>query len=84
MSIYVSNLVHEVEEDDLIQIFSKHGCVKKIHLTINQKTDKEKVFAVVEMASAAEEVAAIRKLRGIKWMGRNLKVNRATTKYSIL
>lgn len=35
------------------------------------------------METDAEEAAAIRALRGIEWMGRSLKVNRARTKYSI-
>ncbi|WP_225225974.1 RNA-binding protein [Komarekiella delphini-convector] len=35
------------------------------------------------METGAEEAAAILKLRGIEWMGRTLKVNRANTKYSI-
>jgi RNA recognition motif-containing protein len=83
MSIYVSNLTSEVEENDLRKIFSEHGSVKKIQIHINQKTNEKKGFVVVEMETGAEEAAAIRELRGIRWMGRNLKVNRAKTEYSI-
>ncbi len=83
MSIYVSNLSYEVEENNLRQIFSEHGYVKKIQVSMNQKTGKNRGFAVIEMETGAEEAAAIRALRGIEWMGRNLKVNRARTTYSI-
>ena len=34
-------------------------------------------FGFVEMASDAEETAAIDALDGAEWMGRNLKVNKA-------
>jgi RNA recognition motif-containing protein len=83
MSIYVSNLSDEVEEDDLRKIFSEHGYVNNIQLSMNQKTGEKKGFAIIEMETDTEEAAAIRALRGIEWMGRSLKVNRARTKYSI-
>lgn len=83
MSIYVSNLSDEVEEDDLRKIFSEHGYVNNIQLSMNQKTGDKKGFAIIEMETDTEEAAAIRALRGIEWMGRSLKVNRARTKYSI-
>ncbi|NWF58034.1 MAG: RNA-binding protein [Fischerella sp.] len=83
MSIYVGNLSYEVEEYDLKQIFSKYGSVKKIQVSTNNKTGEKKGFAVVEMETGTEEAAAIRALRGIEWMGRSLKVNRARTKYTI-
>ncbi|MBD2435116.1 MULTISPECIES: RNA recognition motif domain-containing protein [Fischerella] len=83
MSIYVSNLSAEVEEDDLKRIFSEYGDVNTIQLSMNRKTGEKRGFAVVEMATSAEELAAIRALRGIELMGHSLKVNRATTEYSI-
>jgi RNA recognition motif-containing protein len=36
-------------------------------------------FAVIEMETDTEEIAAIHALRGTEWMGYNLKVNRAKT-----
>ncbi|TBR58882.1 RNA-binding protein [Mastigocladus laminosus UU774] len=83
MSIYISNLSDEVEENDLKVIFSEYGYVKKIQVSLNQKTGEKRGFAVVEMATATEETAAIRALRGIELMGHSLKVNRAMTEYSI-
>ncbi|MFB2772855.1 RNA recognition motif domain-containing protein [Pelatocladus sp. BLCC-F211] len=83
MSIYVSNLSDEVEENDLKVIFSKYGYVKKIQVSLNQKTGEKRGFAVIEMATSAEEASAIRALRGIELMGYSLKVNRAMTEYSI-
>ncbi|KOP25064.1 RNA-binding protein [Hapalosiphon sp. MRB220] len=83
MSIYVSNLSDEVEENDLKVIFSEYGYVKRIQVSLNKKTGDKRRFAVIEMATSTEEVAAIRALRGIDLMGNSLKVNRAMTEYSI-
>ncbi|MBW4432238.1 MAG: RNA-binding protein [Pelatocladus maniniholoensis HA4357-MV3] len=83
MSIYVSNLSDEIEENDLKRIFSEYGYVNKIQISLNQKTGEKRGFAVVEMATGTEEAEAIRALRGIELMGYSLKVNRAMTEYSI-
>jgi RNA recognition motif-containing protein len=45
----------------------------------NQKTGKKRGFAVVEMKTDTEEIAAIHGLRGTEWMGYSLKVNRTKT-----
>ncbi|MBF2009073.1 RNA recognition motif domain-containing protein [Chlorogloeopsis fritschii PCC 9212] len=79
MSIYISNISYEVEEDDLKRIFEEYGTVKKVQVPTSKKTGKNKGFAVVEMETSAEEISAIQMLRGAKWMGRILKVNRART-----
>ena len=79
MSIYVGNLSYEVEEDDLKQVFSEYGSVKKVQVSINRETGEKRGFAFVEMGTAAEEAAAIQALLSTEWMGRSLKVNKART-----
>ena len=80
MSIYVGNLSYEVREEDLKQIFSEYGTVKKAQLPIDRETGRVRGFAFVEMSSEAEEEAAINALDGAEWMGRRLKVNKAKPK----
>ncbi|NWF58033.1 MAG: RNA-binding protein [Fischerella sp.] len=80
MSIYVGNLSYEVEEDDLKQIFSEYGSVKRVRLPMNRETGERRGFAFVEMRTDAEETAAIQALLGAEWKGRSLKVNKAITK----
>ena len=77
MSVYVGNLSHEVEADDLKQISLEYGTVKQVQVPTNQKTGKNRGFAVVEMEICAEEISAIQMLRGVEWMGRILIANRA-------
>lgn len=79
MSVYIGNLSHEIEDEDIRHVFLKYGSIKKIMLSTNQKTGENRGFAVVEMETDTEEIAAIHALRGTEWMGYSLKVNRAIT-----
>ncbi|MFN6561892.1 MAG: RNA recognition motif domain-containing protein [Nostoc sp. ChiSLP01] len=77
MSVYIGNLSHEIEDEDIRQVFLMYGSVKRILVSTNQKSGDRRGFAVVEMDTDTEEVAAINGLRGNEWMPYNLKVNRA-------
>ena len=80
MSIYVGNLSYEVGQDDLKQVFAEYGVVKNVQLPTDRETGRLRGFGFVEMATEAEETAAIEALDGAEWMGRNLKVNKAKPK----
>jgi RNA recognition motif-containing protein len=77
MSIYVGNLSYQVTEDAINEVFSEYGEVKRIQIPTDRETGRLRGFAFVEMASEAEESAAIDALDGAEWMGRDLKVNKA-------
>ncbi|MEG4944039.1 RNA recognition motif domain-containing protein [Microcoleus sp. F4-D5] len=77
MSIYVGNLSYQVIEDDLKEVFAEYGTVNRVQVPKDRETGRVRGFAFVEMASEAEEEAAIEALDGAEWMGRNLKVNKA-------
>lgn len=77
MSIYVGNLSYEVTSEDLTQTFAEYGTVKRVQLPVDRETGRMRGFAFVEMATDAEEDAAIEALDGAEWMGRDLKVNKA-------
>jgi len=77
MSIYVGNLSYEVSSEDLSSVFAEYGTVSRVQLPTDRETGKMRGFAFVEMASEAEEAAAIAALDGAEWMGRDLKVNKA-------
>lgn len=77
MSIYVGNLSYEATTEDLTQIFSEYGTVKRVQLPTDRETGRVRGFAFVEMGTGAEETAAIEALDGAEWMGRDLKVNKA-------
>lgn len=77
MSIYVGNLSYEVTQEDLNNVFTEYGTVKRVHLPTDRETGKMRGFGFVEMSAEEEETAAIEALDGAEWMGRELKVNKA-------
>lgn len=77
MSIYVGNLSFKVTQEDVSTVFAEYGTVKRVQLPTDRETGRMRGFGFVEMATDAEEEAAIEALDGAEWMGRNLKVNKA-------
>lgn len=77
MSIYVGNLSFEVTQDNLSEAFAGYGTVKRVQLPVDRETGRLRGFAFVEMATEAEENAAIEALDGAEWMGRDMRVNKA-------
>ena len=77
MSIYIGNLSYEVSQEDLNEVFSEYGSVKRVHLPTDRETGRKRGFGFVEMESEADEDKAIETLDGAEWMGRELKVNKA-------
>lgn len=77
MSIYVGNLSYEVTKEDLEEVFSEYGNIKRVHLPKDRETGRFRGFAFVEMSSDAEEEKAIETLDGATWLDRELRVNKA-------
>ena len=77
MSIYIGNLNYEISQEDLNEVFSEYGKVKRIHLPTDRETGRKRGFGFVEMETEAEEDKAIETLDGAEWMGREIKVNKA-------
>ncbi|MBD2182754.1 MULTISPECIES: RNA recognition motif domain-containing protein [Oscillatoriophycideae] len=77
MTIYVGNLSYKATSEDIKQLFTEYGSVKRVVLPVDRETGKARGFAFVEMVSEAEEDAAISDLNSSEWMGRQLRVNKA-------
>ena len=77
MSIYVGNLSYEVNQQDLNEVFTEYGTVKRVHIPSDRETGRPRGFAFVEMESEANEDKAIEALDGAEWLNRQLKVNKA-------
>ncbi len=77
MSIYVGNLSYEVNQEDLNEVFTEYGTVKRVHIPTDRNTGRIRGFAFVDMESEADEDKAIKALDGAEWMERELKVNKA-------
>jgi len=78
--LYVGNLSFQSSEEDLRELFEKHGKVESVAIITDRETGRARGFGFVEMSSAAEAQAAIRALDGTSMDGRPLKVNEAQEK----
>ena len=68
---------YQVGQEDLKEVFSEYGTVKKVQVPTDRETGRVRGFAFVEMETDAEETAAIEALDSAEWMGRSLRVNKA-------
>jgi cold-inducible RNA-binding protein len=77
MKLYVGNLSFETTENDLQDLFEKHGKVGEVSLMMDRMTGKSRGFAFVTMDDKAEAEAAMSALNGKEVGGRALTVNEA-------
>ncbi|MEB3172657.1 MAG: RNA-binding protein [Cyanobacteriota bacterium] len=77
MTIYVGNLSFDAEVEDLQNLFSGYGDVRKCSLPLDRETGRKRGFAFVDMANTADETKAISDLQDVEWMGRMIRVNQA-------
>lgn len=77
MTIYIGNLSYQATENDVREVFTEYGTVKRVVLPVDRETGRMRGFAFVEMTEDNDEETAIADLDGAEWMGRQLKVNKA-------
>ena len=74
--LYVGNLPFSTTEEELRDLFGRHGSVESVKVIMDRETGRPRGFAFVEMdATAASD--AIRALDGTDLAGRSLRVNEA-------
>ncbi|MDX2079284.1 MAG: RNA-binding protein [Terrimicrobiaceae bacterium] len=77
MKLYVGNLSFDTTENELEEIFSRHGSVREASLMMDRTTGRSRGFGFVTMSSADEGRAAIDAVNGRNVGGRSLTVNEA-------
>ena len=75
-TIYVANLPEDTDEQELNDLFAKHGDILSIKLIVDNDSDKLLGFGFIEMDDAAADLA-IRALKEHNFNGNNLQVNQA-------
>jgi RNA recognition motif-containing protein len=75
--LYVGNLSYNVTENDLQDLFAKHGPVSEVNLMMDRLSGRPRGFAFVTMATPEGAQAAIAALNEQPLDGRNLTVNEA-------
>jgi len=80
--IYVGNLSFSSTEDDLKDLFGRHGSVDSVAVITDRETGRPRGFAFVEMSEPSAASDAIRALDGTDFAGRTIKVNEAQDRRS--
>ena len=75
--LYVGNLSFDSTEDDLRELFGRHGTVDSVAVITDRETGRPRGFAFVEMSESSAAQDAIRALDGNDFAGRSIKVNEA-------
>ena len=73
--LYVGGLAYSVTDEQLQQIFAKHGTVESAKVITDKYTDRSRGFGFVEMGTVEEAEKAIQALNGSQHEGRKLTVN---------
>ena len=75
-TIYVGNLPFTATEDEVRNMFERHGKVESIKMVTDRETGRPRGFAFVDMA-AGDAQNAIQQTNGFQMGGRPLRVNEA-------
>ena len=78
--IYVGNLPFSATEQELRDLFERHGSIDSVNVITDRDTGRARGFAFVEMSEASAADDAIRALDGSDMGGRPLRVNEAQDK----
>ena len=77
MTLFVSNLVYNLDETEVRGLFSQYGQVVRVHLARDSETDQSRGFAFVELSTQEDSERAILELNKTKLHGRTLFVREA-------
>ncbi len=75
MDIYVGNLAYATTDEELRELFARHGSVTSARVVKDRVTDRSKGFGFVEMPDREQANAAIAAINGTEVGGRTLRVN---------
>ncbi|MEL7483759.1 MAG: RNA-binding protein [Planctomycetota bacterium] len=75
--MYVGNLSFDSTEGDVRALFEEFGNVASVNLISDRETGRPRGFGFVEMNDDSEANAAMTKLNGAEFQGRNLNINEA-------
>jgi len=78
--LYVGNLSFSSTEEDLKDLFGRHGSVESVAVITDRETGRPRGFAFVEMGEPSAAEDAMRALDGTDFGGRTIKVNEAQDK----
>ena len=80
MKLLIRNLARTTTETELREIFEAYGPVQSCALVVDKETGNSKGFGFIEMPSAGDAKAAIKRLNGEDVDGNKIRVKKAESK----
>jgi len=77
MKIFVGNLSHEVNEQELTKLFAEHGSVSNVRIVRDISNQMSRGFGFVEMVRKVEAKKAVKTLNDFEFKGKRMSVNEA-------
>ena len=77
MKIFVGNLSHEVDEQELTTLFAEHGSVSNVRIVRDISNQMSRGFGFVEMVRKVEAKKAVKTLNDFEFKGKRMTVNEA-------
>jgi RNA recognition motif-containing protein len=77
MKIFVGNLSHEVNEQELTALFEEHGSVSNVRIVRDISNQMSRGFGFVEMVRKVEAKKALKSLNDFEFKGKRMSVNEA-------
>lgn len=75
--LYVGNLLYEIQEQDLLELFQQYGQVESAEIVRYKKSSRSKGFGFVTMATPEQAEAALQGLQEYDLRGRKLMLGMA-------
>lgn len=75
VTVYVGNLIYSKSEGQIKRLFAKYGKVNFVNIVIDEKSQRSKGIAFVQMTNPVAAEEAILELNGRQVDGRKLKVS---------
>ena len=76
-NLFVGNLPYDVDDAQLMQLFSQAGTVTSAHVVTDKFSGQSRGYGFVEMSTDAEAAQAVTTLNGHDLRGRAMTVNEA-------
>jgi RNA recognition motif-containing protein len=77
MKIFVGNLSHEVNEQELTSLFAEHGSVSSVRIVRDTSNQMSRGFGFVEMVRKVEAKKALKSLNDFEIKGKRMSVTEA-------
>lgn len=71
----ITKLNEELQEEDILDVFSEFGPVKNLHFNLDRRTGYAKGYAFIEYEEYEDAKSALKEMNGKEIAGKNIKID---------